>query len=330
LPYAKAPGFQATKFLLTVGIGWILLAAAGVYYARIKSVPTALATPIIAAFLIEYVFYLVPGFEGLRNWLADHIPVRALALALALSALAPYLLYSLATGQFRADLLSRLAALVFAISFWYVWQRPSPIADLCILAVIAAPLITRFFHHIYTSPIPWISLDILGKLMLIRLVASVMLIFREVEGTGFGFLPTAREWKIGLRYFVYFLPVGLALSMTLRLIHFHASLAGAATAPLLFLGVLWTLALWEEFLARGLLQRWISDWTRRENLGLIVASVIFGLCHLWFHTFPDWKQAIVAGALGWFCGKAYIRGEGIRAAMVTHALVVTVLKTFLS
>jgi hypothetical protein len=289
-----------------------------------------LATPIVAAFLIEYVFYLVPGFEGLRNWLTDRIPARVLALALALSALAPYLLYSLATGQFRADLLARLAALVFVISLWYVWQRPSPVADLCVLAVIAAPLITRFFHHIYTSPIPSIPLDILGKLMLIRLAASVMLMLREVEGTGFGFVPTAREWKIGLRYFAYFLPVGLALSAALRLIHFHASAAGAAAAPLLFLGVLWTLALWEEFLARGLLQRWITDWTGRENLGLITASLIFGLCHLWFHTFPDWKQAIAAGALGWFCGKAYIEGEGIRAAMITHALVVTALKTFLS
>jgi membrane protease YdiL (CAAX protease family) len=98
----------------------------------------------------------------------------------------------------------------------------------------------------------------------------------------------------------------------------------------LFLGLLWTLALWEEFLARGLLLRWIFDWTGRENVSLIVASVIFGLCHLWFRTFPDWKQAIVAGTLGWFCGKAYIEGEGIRAAMVTHALVVTVQKTFLS
>jgi predicted Abi (CAAX) family protease len=197
--------------------------------------------------------------------------------------------------------------------------------------MFVAPLIGRFFHYIYVSPTPAVSIEILGKLMLIRLAVSVMLLLREVEGTGFGFLPTAHEWKIGLRYFVWFLPVGLALSAAFGLIHWRPTSAGVMAAPVVFLGVLWVLALSEEFLARGLLQRWISDWTGSENIGLIAASILFGLSHLWFRPpFPDWKQAIVAGAMGWFCGKAYIAGQGIRAAMVTHALTVILLKTFLS
>jgi membrane protease YdiL (CAAX protease family) len=318
------------RFLLSVGIGWILLSAAGVYLARLKNVPAPVATPIVAAFLLEYVCYLIPGFEGLRNWLADRIPVRTLAFSLALSALGPYLLYSLPTGQFSREMLARLAAIVLAISFWYVWQRPSAAADLSILAIVAAILVTRFFHRIYTSPLPSISVETLGHLMLIRLVASVMLMLREVEGTGFGFVPTAREWKIGLRYLAWFLPVGLALFVALGLFHFRTSWTLVALAPFQFLGMLWVLALSEEFLARGLLQRWIADWTGRENLALLCASAIFGLSHLWFHTFPDWKQAIVAAALGWFCGKAYIEGGGIRAAMVTHALAATLWKSFLS
>lgn len=323
------PAGERGRFLLTVGVGWVVLAAAGIIYARLKSVPPAMAAPILAAFLVEYVFYLVPGFAGVRDWLAERVPARALAFGLALSALVPYLIYSLPTGQFRLDTLERLAGLVFAISLWYLWQRPSPVADLCLLALVAAPLIARFFHRIYTSPLPSVPLDILGKLMLIRLVAAVMLMLREVEGTGFGFLPTRREWKIGLRYFIYFLPVGLALSAALGLIHPHASRTALAAAPLVFGGTLWVLALSEEFLARGLLQNWIARWTGSENRGLAIASLLFGLSHLWFHTFPDWKQAIVAGALGWFCGKAYLEGRGIRAAMVTHAFVVTVWKTFL-
>jgi membrane protease YdiL (CAAX protease family) len=318
------------KFLLTAAAGWALLGAAGVYYARLKNIPPSIAAPILAACLIEYVFYLIPGFEDLRYWLADRIPVRTLAFALALSALAPYLIYSLPTGQFSPEMLARLGAIVLAISFWYVWQRPSHVSDLSILAIAAAPIITRFFRHIYTTPVPSIPVYVLGHLMIIRLVASVMLMLREVDGTGYGFVPTAREWKIGLRYFAWFLPVGLALSAALRMIHFRVSWTLAALAPLQFLGMLWGLALSEEFLARGLLQRWISDWTGRENLALLCASAIFGLSHLWFHTFPDWKQAIVAAALGWFCGKAYVAAGGIRAPMVTHALVATLWRSFLS
>jgi hypothetical protein len=316
------------NFLAAVGAGWILLLAAGIYYARLKQIPFAIAAPLLAAFLIEYAFYLVPGFVGVREWLAGWIPPRRLALSLAVSAIIPYLVYSIVTGEFRIVAASRLMAVVLALSFWYIIRKVSPSADLALLALVAAALALRFFKQIYTAPIP--SIDILGKLMLIRLYASVMLMLREVEGTGFGFLPTAREWKIGVRYFVYFLPVGVAIMFGLGLLRFKTSPVLLATAPLTFLGVLWVLALGEEFLARGLLQHWIADWTGRPDVALALASTAFGLTHLWFRDFPNWRWAILTTALGWFCGKAYNEAGGIRAAMVTHALVVTVWQTLLA
>jgi len=314
-------------FFLAVILGWILLIAAAVYYARLKQIPAAVGVPIAAAFLIEYVFYLVPGFTRLREWLADRAPLRPLALAIAISALAPYLIYSLGTGQFRIVAASRLAALVFALSFWYIIRPASRSADLALLAMVASALIFRFFKQIYTSPIP--GLEILGHLMLFRVTASVMLIIREVEGTDYGFLPRAKDWTIGLRYFLYFLPLGVALSFALRL-GFKTSPMLLATSPLQFLATLWVVALGEDFLAWGLFQRWIADWTGRSELALVCASAAFGLSHLWFRDFPNWKWAIVTSVLGWFCGKAYSRAGGIRAPMVTHALVVTVWRTLLS
>jgi hypothetical protein len=310
----------------------MLLTAAGVYYAKSKGIAPAVAAPVIAAFLLEYAFYLVPGFSELRVWLSDRIPVRMLALYLALPAVAPYLLYSLPMGQFRIQSAVRLLALVLAISFWYVWQRPTPTADLTILALVVAPLIAKlFFRQIYTSPIPSVDDIYLGHLMLIRLTASVMLMVCEVEGTGFGFWPTAKEWAIGLRYFAFYLPVGLALSAGLHMVHFKVSWMALARAPFRFLAALWVIALFEEFLARGLLQRWISDWTGRPNCALLVASVLFGLSHLWYgRPFPNWKQAVLTAALGWFCGRAYEQAGGIRASMVTHALAATVYQTLLS
>jgi hypothetical protein len=316
-------------FFLTVLIGWIALAAAGAYLARVKGIPPATAVPLIAAFLLEYAFYLVPGFAPLREWLSDRIPPRRLAVALTLSALAPYLVYSLSTGQFRPVAAARLAALTLVLSFWYILRRPAPASDLAILGLVAAALVTKFFRQIYISPVPQIS--ILGQLMLIRLFASVMLILREVEGTGFGFLPTAAEWKIGLRNFAWFLPPGLALAGGLGLLRVDTSWTKAAFAPLQFLGILWVVALSEEFLARGLLQRWLTDWTGRPNLALSLASGVFGFCHLWFPPgYPNWRMAAVASVLGWYCGKSYNEAGGIRAAMVTHALVVTTWRTVLS
>jgi hypothetical protein len=317
----------AYGFTLAVVIGWILLTAAGFYYARLKSIPASLAAPLIAAFLIEYVFYLVPGFPSLREWLAGNVPPRRLALVLALSAMAPYLVYSLATGQFRTVAASRLAALVLVLSFWYVLRRPSPARDLLLLGLIAVVFVTKFFRQIYISQVPQVS--ILGQLMLIRLFASVMLILRRIEGTGFGFLPSAKEWLIGLRNFLWFLPLGLALWAGLGMLKVQTSRTELLMLPLRFLGLLWVTALWEEFLARGLLQQWLTDWTKRPNLALCMASTVFGISHLWFPPYPNWKMAIVTTVLGWFCGRAYNEAGGIRAAMVTHALVAT-LRTVLS
>jgi predicted Abi (CAAX) family protease len=60
-------------------------------------------------------------------------------------------------------------------------------------------------------------------------------------------------------------------------------------------------------------------------------SVIFGLAHLNFgHVFPNWKMVIIAGIHGIFCGHAYAQAGSVRASMVTHALVVTTWKVFLS
>src|SRR5262249_43938085 len=144
------------------------------------------------------------------------------------------------------------------------------------------------------------GLDILGKLMLVRLYASVMFVLREVEETGYGFLPNGKDWRIGVRYFLAFLPVGGALFFVLKLAHFRTSPTMLALAPLQFLGFLWVVALPEEFMSRGLLQRWIAGWTGRPNLALALASVAFGATHLWFRGFPNWRWALVTTALGWF------------------------------
>jgi len=87
-----------------------------------------------------------------------------------------------------------------------------------------------------------------------------------------------------------------------------------------YFGVLWVVALGEEFFFRGFLQfvlmRRIGD-----VLGLILASVLFGVAHLAYR--PDWRYVVLASVLGLFCGMACLKARSMRASMVTHALVVT-------
>ena len=64
-----------------------------------------------------------------------------------------------------------------------------------------------------------------------------------------------------------------------------------------------------------------------EHVGLIAASLVFGLAHI--VKYPTWQFVTLATCAGIFYGRAFLQARSIRAAMVTHALVVTVWQVFL-
>jgi uncharacterized protein len=306
--------------------GWIGLSAAGLLYARQKGIPLWAAVPIIAAFLFEYSFYLVPGFEALRRRLSAWLPAWRLALAITLSALLPYLAYSILTGQFGWAACAALVAMMAVVSFWFVVLPRSPISDILFLALLAAIVLSRSFRQIYTSPVQ-IRIDILGHLALIHAGAMASLELRRVENVRFGFVPSQKEFVAGVRYFFYFLPIGFPLSLWLGVsrLNFTPFFFGKTLAT--FFGLFWVTALSEEFFFRGLLQQWLAHWTGKPRLALAAASLLYGAAHLPVRGFPNWRLAAVTAVLGWFCGLAYQKTGSIRASMVTHALVATMGRT---
>ena len=306
--------------------GWIALSAAGFLYAREKNIPLWAALPIVAAFLLEYSFYLVPGFDTVRERLRNRFTPSQLAFLTAASAVMPYLVYSIATGQFRWQAFAALAGITAALCFWYVALKASPLVDLLFLAILAAIVLLRIFDGIYSSPVH-VRIDVLGKLMLIHSAALVLLELRGVHRVRFGFLPSHKEWITGVRYFFYFLPIGSALVIGLGLGHLAYPTIPFWQTLAVFFGILWVVGLAEEFFFRGLLQNWLAEWTGNRFLALAAASLLFGAAHLWFHVFPNWKLAIVAAVAGCFYGLAYHKASSIRAGMVAHALVVALWRT---
>lgn len=90
-----------------------------------------------------------------------------------------------------------------------------------------------------------------------------------------------------------------------------------------FLGILWVVALGEELLFRGVVERALLDKWRSPILAILISAVLFGAAHLGFQRFPNWDQALLATVLGLACGLAYARTGSVRSSMVTHACVVT-------
>jgi membrane protease YdiL (CAAX protease family) len=210
----------------------------------------------------------------------------------------------------------------------------NPASDLLFLLFMAVVWLARFFHELYLNPHPRVPLEALGQLMWFRTGLFAMVSIRRIKGVGFGFWPKRSEWKIGAWHYLSFLPVAVAMAWAVGFAKPRVPSAGWEKTSFLvvatFFGVLWVLALGEEFFFRGLLQQWMTAWFHSEWAGLVLASVVFGSAHLWYHAFPNWRFAVMAATAGIFYGLAFRQARSIRASMVTHALVVTSWRIFFS
>jgi len=299
--------------------------AAAYLYSQQKGIPREIVVAALPAFLAEVALYMLPGFAGVRRAIAG-LPRAMVPVLLALAAIVPYALASVALGSFRLASLAAIAGLAAAISFWYAVFRPGLIADLLFLGVIGSVFLSRVFHLLYPAPVHGVPFDILGRLMWVHTGIIVVLCIRGLEA-GFGFVPSTREWGIGILFAAAFVPVGFLLGYWLRAAHWHPVVALSWKLPLLilgrFLGILWVVALTEEFFVRGFLQQILVRTMRSDAGAIAVTSLIFGALHLPFVAFPNWRFAILAAVAGAFYGVAFVKGRGIRAPMVAHALVVT-------
>ena len=322
------------SYRATVCIGAVLLCAVAAAYARMKAVPVAIALPLVLAFLVEYPFYLLPGFAAARDRFAAGGKVRAASI-LAVSAVAPWLIYALSTGHFSLPALALLCGIALLTCFWYIVFPAHPVADLLYLCLFAAIVLLKVFARIYppidaVPPMPKLDVSVLGHVMLIRVLALSITAIRGDAGADYRFWPSASEWMAGVRWFALLLPVTGAAYWALGLAVLKPHPMNFLLVIGTFLGILWVTAISEEFIFRGLMQPWLERLTASPIAALVMTSLLFGSVHLGFRgPFPNWRFSIVAAILGLFCGLARRRTGGIQAGMVAHALTVAVWKMFL-
>lgn len=249
--------------------------------------------------------------------------MRALWTRPWLVAMAPvsFLVYTVPMGTFQLRPLIILLALAAAAAYWFAVFPKTTWSQVLYLTLIAIPLVFKIFPLLYPRAAD-IRLDILGHLIWIRV--SVITLLRDIqpEGVNFGFWPNRREWLAGLTGFLLLIPavfpvaylLGAATYTTPPWTWQETALRAAGT----FFGILWVTALSEQFYFRGFLDRWLTP---------IGSAVVFGLVHLPYRGFPNYGFAAAAAVTGYFYYLAFRRGQGLRAAMVAHALTVMVFKT---
>ncbi len=310
------------------------LALAGAAYAARLGVPGSVAAPVVAAFLLQISFYLAPGFPEVRAWLERRLRPAQLGAMLFAAAMVPYFAYSVPTGVFRWGAALHLAAIAGVLAFLFVlcptrkpglaWQ------DVVAVGTVAAAELGDWFRAIYLSPIEGVRIHILGRFMVIGVGAMACLSLRRIEGAGYQLAATWRDWKAGVQQFLWFAPAGVLLGAGTRFATYRPPSAEWWMVPLLalgtFAGVYLAVALFEELFFRGVLQNLLSRSLGHPLAAQALASALFGLVHLSFRSFPNWRFAVMGALAGWFYGQAWRRSGSVAASSITHALVVTIWK----
>lgn len=317
------------RYGATVLIGWVILAMAAVFYVQLKGFDTSATLPVVLAFLVEFAFYILAAFDAPREWLANR-PKHTAALMITASSVLPWLIYSVPTGRFSPLALVLLVILAGAVAYWYEALPFGDWADAGFLILPASAIIFNVSKALYSTPIPKLDISILGHVMIIRTAALAALTIRGGTGVEFRFLPRRAEWLSGFRWFAILLVPVVSTYWALGLVRLRDQPLNVGLALGTFAGILWVVALSEEFFFRGLLLPWFTKWTRSETAALLVTSVLFGAVHLGFqHKWPNWRFATVAAVAGFFYGMSWRATRSIQSSMVTHALTVTAWRVFL-
>ncbi len=291
-----------------------------------KSVPFPF--PVVPA-AIALVLLLVPlfafAFAGERCVRAAQSLPTTLRLALPAVLVIPYLIDAAGSHvlAFRWLLLYLLAPVIIAALEWLAAtldpNQRGHLIDFLVLIPLGLAVDLRWLEPAWPH-----KLALLGKLTLLDAGLYAFLAVRCLSGVGFDLRLRARDWRIGLREFAFYVPLAIPLGLALGFLHLHHHIdhpwlilpAWIAT----FVGV----ALPEEVFFRG----WIQNLLERRIgriASLIVTACVFGLSHFNKRTLSfNWRYIVLAALAGIFYGRAWQQDRRVGASAITHATVDTI------
>jgi len=272
--------------------------------------------------LLSFALLLAPlwffGF-GLGEWLAQRLrsPWSRVAFPALLGV--PYLVFAFPAGTLRWSVAIVVFLLPVVLSATLessastrnlVWQ------DGLVLGTLAAVYLFRLF----TPAWPYAGLAVLPKLYVADLALYLYIVVRKLDGVGYSLVPSRHTFLVGLREWVYFLPLGIGLGTVLRFIHFHARVPPAMSLLISVLITFLLVAVPEEMFFRGILQNLLE--TRLGPQGaLVLAAVLFGLAHFNKAATFNWRYVVLATIAGIFYGRAWRVRRQVLASSITHTAV---------
>ena len=277
----------------------------------------AIALGVASALFAFELFLAVPRvLATVQGFLAGHAAVLA-----ALVPLFAVLLYSFSVaGNWKTMLTGAAYAVVPTLLVASVaGKTPGACGDYGAAILIWLPVQFRWMYHVFPYPPP--LTHTLTVLMALSSGVAAFVLIRRLEGVGY-----AVEWKPGFGWnfafhFAVFAAIAIPLGMKIGFLKWAPTFARARYLPLEALGILLFTAWPEEFLFRGVLQNLLSRTFKNQWVGLAIASVIFGLSHIFHAPYPNWKYVLLATIAGLFYGRAWMKTRSLVPGVLIHFLV---------
>ena len=167
------------------------------------------------------------------------------------------------------------------------------------------------------------GLAFMNKLLLLDAGLYGFHCVRGLGGVGFDLRLKWNDWKIGLREWLFYTPIAIALGLALGFLHWHRHLDRPWLIPLAWLFTFFLIALPEEIYFRGWMQNLLERKLGR-TASLLVTAAIFGLSHFNKRTaLFNWRYVLLAAIAGIFYGRAWRAERRIGASAITHTTVDT-------
>jgi membrane protease YdiL (CAAX protease family) len=285
-----------------------------------------MVSPAIAiAALITLAPFLAAAFFGEKlQGIAVTFSIKARLLVSAILC-APYVLVACSTYTFHWGWLVLYALLPAAVATLMGQARHLDPAqrgnwrDYFILAILGLAVDLRWFERAWPP-----HLAVFNKMLLLDAGIYGILIIRQLDGVGFDLRLRLRDLLVGLREFIVYAPVAIALGVAIGFLHLHASWPRVLPLTGAFVFTFFFIAVPEELFFRGWLQNLLERRIGRYP-ALFLTAALFGLSHWNKRTLHfNWRYVLLAALAGIFYGRAWRQQRRVGASAITHATVDTV------
>ena len=188
--------------------------------------------------------------------------------------------------------------------------------DFLVLAVLGLTIDLRWFEGAWPP-----HLALFNKILLLDAGIYGFVLIRRLDGTGFDLRLRLKDLGIGLREAAFYVPIALALGLSLGFLHPHKVWPGLWAIAGAWLFTFFFVAVPEELFFRGWLQNLLEK--RLGRIGALFATAsLFGLAHFNKRTTSfNWRYVLLAAIAGIFYGRAWRAERRVGASAVTHATI---------